>query len=90
MTKPREMMEPYTFDVELSLARMSVAFAGRHKDDPGCAGLVHQVRRLEDRYRRGSFIDRADKLARILTWYDAGCPESAEVIVLSETRNSTR
>ena len=59
MTKPREMMEPYTFDAELSLARMSVAFAGRHKDDPGCAGLVHQVRRLEDRYRRGSFIDRA-------------------------------
>lgn len=81
MTKPREMMEPYTFDAELSLARMAVAFAGRHPDDIGCAGLVHQVRRLEDRYRRGAFIDRADKLARILTWYDSGCPASAEVIV---------
>lgn len=88
MGKPREMMEPYTFDAELSLARMAVAFAGRHPDDTACAGLVHQVRRLEDRYRRGGFIDRADKLASILTWYDAGCPQSAEVIVLSEQRNS--
>lgn len=87
MTKPREMMEPYTFDAELSLARMAVGFAGRHKDDIGCAGLVHQVRRLEDRYRRGNFMDRADKLARILTWYDSGCPESNEFIVLSEQIN---
>jgi hypothetical protein len=87
MGKPREMMEPYTFDAELSLARMAVAFAGRHKDDIGCAGLVHQVRRLEDRYRLGEFLDRADKLASILTWYDAGCPQSAEVVVLSEHRS---
>lgn len=87
MGKPREMMEPYTFDAELSLAQMAVAFAGRHKDDVGCDSLVHQVRRLEDRYRRGDFIDRADKLMRILTWYDAGCPQSAEVAVLSEHRS---
>lgn len=87
MAKPREVIEPYTFDAELSLARMAVAMAGRHRsDDCGCAGLVHQVRRLEDRYRRGNFVDRADKLASILTWYDAGCPASAEVIVLSEQR----
>lgn len=84
MSKPREMMEPYTFDAELSLARMAVAFAGRHQSDAACEGLVHQVRRLEDRYRRGNFIDRADKLARILTWYDAGCPQSAEMVVCSE------
>lgn len=88
MSKPREMMEPYTFDAELSLARMAVGFAGRYQDDAGCAGLVHQVRRLEDRYRRGGFMDRADKLAHILTWYDAGCPESAEIVVLSEQRNT--
>ncbi len=79
------MIEPYTFDAELSLARMAVAFAGRHKSDTGCEGLVHQVRRLEDRYRRGDFIDRADKLAHILAWYDAGCPTSECVAVLSET-----
>lgn len=87
MAKPREMMEPYTFDAELSLARMAVGFAARHKSDPGCGGLVHQVRRLEDRYRRGNFMDRADKLMRILTWYDAGAPESAEVVVLSEWKS---
>lgn len=89
MGKPREMMEPYTFDAELSLARMAVAMAGRHQsDDCGCAGLVHQVRRLEDRYRRGDFIDRADKLASILAWYDAGCPQSDDMVVLSEARGS--
>ncbi len=88
MGKPREMMEPYMFDVELLLACMVVGFVGRHPSDQGCAGLVHQVRRLEDRYRRGGFMDRADKLASILTWYDAGGPQSAEVIVLSEQRDS--
>lgn len=87
MGKPREMMEPYTFDAELSMARMAVGFAGRHKDDIGCDGLVHQVRRLESRYRLGGFMDRADKLARILAWWDAGCPPSADVIVLSEQRD---
>lgn len=87
MAKPREMTEPYTFDAELSLARMAVAFAGRHPTDPACTSLVHQVRRLEDRYRRGDFTDRADKLMRILTWYDAGCPESADVVVLSEWKS---
>jgi hypothetical protein len=80
----REMMEPYTFDAELSLARMAVGFAGRHKDDIGCNGLVHQVARLEDLYRRGGFIDRADKLANILQWWNDGCPVSSEVVVLSE------
>lgn len=87
MSKPREMMEPYTFDAELSLSRMAVGFAGRHQADVGCEGLVHQVRRLEDRYRRGGFIDRADKLANILTWYDSGCPECPEIVVLSEHRS---
>lgn len=82
----RHKPEPYTFDAELSLARMAIGFASRHKDDPGCAGLVHQVRRLEDRYRRagGDFTDRADKLARQLKWWDDGCPEPTEKIVLSE------
>lgn len=82
----RKKMEPYTFDAELSLARMAVGFAARHKDDIGCDGLVHQVRRLESRYRGSRFQDRADKLARILTWYDSGAPESAEVVVLSEQK----
>lgn len=80
----RKELEPYTFDAELSLSRMAVNFAARHPDDIGCSGLVHQVRRLEDRYRRGGMHDRADKLASILTWYDAGAPMSDEVIVLSE------
>lgn len=84
----REQMEPYTFDAELSLARMAVAFAGRHPDDLGCTGLVHQVRRLEARYRESAYQDRANKLASILTWYDAGCPQSADVIVLSDRTNS--
>lgn len=33
MGKPREMMEPYTFDVELLLACMVVGFVGRHPSD---------------------------------------------------------
>jgi hypothetical protein len=79
----RGAMEPYTFDAELSLARMAVGFAGRHKSDIGCEGLVHQVRRLEKRYREGGFPDRADKLANILKWWDDGCPECNERVVLS-------
>ncbi len=86
MGEPRRHLEPYTFDAELSLARMAVMFAGRHPTDQGCAGLVHQVRRLEDRYRRAGMDDRADKLARILTWYDAGCPPSTDVVQLSDWR----
>lgn len=76
--------EPYTFDAELSLARMAVGLASRHKDDPACAGLVHQVRRLSDRYQNGGLEDRAAKLDRILAWWDAGCPELTERVVLSE------
>ena len=52
MSKPREKMEPYTFDAELSLSRMAVMFAGRHPTGPGCGGLVHQVRRVQDRLAR--------------------------------------
>ena len=80
----RKELEPYTFDAELSLARMAVSFAARYPDDIGCSGLVHQVRRLEDRYRRGGMHDRADKLANILTWYDAGAHMSNAIVVLSE------
>lgn len=76
------------FHIELSLARMAVGMANRHRADLGCDGLVHQVRRLESHYRKAGDNDRADKLARILTWFDAGGPEPAEVIVLSETRNA--
>lgn len=85
MGTPRQMMEPYTFDAELSLARMAVGFAARHRSDAGCEGVVHQVGRLEDRYRRGGLIDRADKLANILAWYDSGATDSIELVVLSKT-----
>jgi hypothetical protein len=79
----RQSMEPYTFDAELSLARMAVGFAARHKDDQGVSGLIHQVRRLESRYREGGLHDRADKLANILAWWDAGAPPSNDRVVLS-------
>lgn len=84
----RETMEPCTFDAELSLARMAVGFAARHKDDPGVAGLVHQVRRLESRYRDSNFQDRADKLANILTWWDEGALPSTDRVVLSFTEQA--
>jgi len=75
--------EPYVFDIELSLARMSVSFAANHKDDPRVDGLIHQVRRLEKRYRDSKLQDRADKLLRILEWWDNGAPESTDKVVLS-------
>ena len=73
------------FHIELSLARMAVGFAGRHKDDIGCAGLVHQVKRLTDHYTRKGDVDRARKLQNIVDWWDAGAVPSSDIAVLSET-----
>lgn len=73
------------FAIELSLARMAVGFAGRHKDDPGCTGLVHQVQRLVDHYTEQHNHDRAKKLQNIIDWWNAGAVPSSDIAVLSET-----
>lgn len=58
------------------------------KDTANGDRVVHQVRRLEDHHRQHGRQSDADKLARILTWYDAGCPPSAEVIVFGDHKAS--
>ena len=74
------------FDIVLALARMATIQAG--KDQANGDRVVHQVRRLEGHCRQNGRHDDAAKLAHILTWYDAGCPPSAEVIMLSEHTNN--
>jgi len=69
------------FDIVLALARMATIQAG--KDMANGDRVVHQVRRLHEHCQKHGRMSDAAKLANILTWYDAGCPESA-VIVLSE------
>lgn len=69
------------FHIELSLARMAVGFAGRHKDDMGCAVLVHQVKRLADHYTRDGDTDRARKLQNIIDWWNAGAVPSGDIAV---------
>ena len=81
------MMLADAFHIELSLARMAVGMANRHRTDPACDVLVHQVRRLETHYR-GIDQSRADKLARILAWFDAGGPEPTDSAVLSFTEQN--
>lgn len=72
------------FSIELALARLAVGMCGRHKDDLGCAGLVWQVQRLADEYSRYGETDKADKLNRIIAWWDAGAVPSDEKVVLSD------
>lgn len=78
------------FAIELALARMAIVFMSRHKDDEGCARVVHQVRRLGHAYLvDDNDMDRGQKLARLIKWWDDGCPEPPENerIVLSESVN---
>lgn len=74
------------FDIVLALARMATIQAG--KDIANGDRVVHQIRRLESHHRMHGRHSNADKLASILTWYDAGCPPVAEIIVLSDHQSS--
>lgn len=57
------------FAIELALARMAIVFMSRHKDDEGCARVVHQVRRLGHAYLvDDNDMDRGQKLARLIKW----------------------
>lgn len=74
-----------TFDIELALARCAVMLAHRNRTDKGVVATIWQVRRLESRHREDGSADQADKIARLLKWFDDGGPEPTEKLEFSET-----
>lgn len=80
-----EPMNARHFAIVQALARHALyALAALPKDHPQQTPLRWQVERLEKQLREDWDIDRADKIARLLKWFDDGAVPSTDMIVLSE------